>query len=351
MLSKNYILTFKARGVSVFVTDVHRDVYKHLHVIFLIRKGNFYQLFPKKYYALALEEGVKFYKNTSSLNQYVKNLKALIIDIKSFHSRLLSSKNLSKNEFEVFFNLITKLCKDYTKMNTEYTDKAYSYKNNKTIQNNLSKIISFKDMVRSFMNTVLFEPHGYTHTLFKKISKQFNIDEKKLHYLTRAEILSLFKGNTAQIKNFKGRANAVVIQWNSAEPIQGKEATQLINDFLNKTKKEDILEGMSANPGFVKGVVKIIKTDYSHPNKLAKEISKMKPNSILIAETTAPELTLACKKAAAIVTDLGGLMSHAAIISRELNIPCIVGTESATTTFKDGDMVEVDANKGIVKKL
>ena len=60
---------------------------------------------------------------------------------------------------------------------------------------------------------------------------------------------------------------------------------------------------------------------------------------------------LACRKAAAIVTDEGGITSHAAIVSRELGIPCIVGTQYATKILKDGDLVEVDANKGTVKKI
>ena len=77
----------------------------------------------------------------------------------------------------------------------------------------------------------------------------------------------------------------------------------------------------------------------------------MQKGDILIAETTSPEVMPACSKAAAIVTNQGGLMSHAAIVSRELNIPCIVATENATSIFRTGDQVEVDANKGVVKIL
>jgi pyruvate,water dikinase len=57
------------------------------------------------------------------------------------------------------------------------------------------------------------------------------------------------------------------------------------------------------------------------------------------------------QKAGAIVTEQGGVTSHAAIVSRELGIPCLIGTKIATKVFKDGDMVEVDATKGIVRKI
>ena len=66
---------------------------------------------------------------------------------------------------------------------------------------------------------------------------------------------------------------------------------------------------------------------------------------------TTPDFVPLMQKSAAIVTDIGGLLSHAAIVSREFNIPCIVGTQYATKVFKDGDMVEVDADKGVVRKI
>ena len=71
---------------------------------------------------------------------------------------------------------------------------------------------------------------------------------------------------------------------------------------------------------------------------------------ILVAPMTTPEYIFAMKKASAIVTDTGGLMSHAAVTSRELGVPCIVGTKYATTLLKDGDMVVVDTTKGTVTK-
>lgn len=64
---------------------------------------------------------------------------------------------------------------------------------------------------------------------------------------------------------------------------------------------------------------------------------------------TSPDYILAMRLASGIITDVGGLMSHAAIVSRELGIPCIVGTKIATKVLKDGDEVEVDADNGVVK--
>ena len=70
---------------------------------------------------------------------------------------------------------------------------------------------------------------------------------------------------------------------------------------------------------------------------------------ILVTGMTRPEFMNVIKKASAIITDVGGILCHAAITAREMKIPCIVGTAVATKVLKDGDIVEVDANSGIVK--
>lgn len=104
--------------------------------------------------------------------------------------------------------------------------------------------------------------------------------------------------------------------------------------------KKIILRGIGANGGIARGKVKRI---LGH-----RQNRKMKPGDILVTKFTNPLFTPAILKAAAIVTDKGGLMSHSSIISREFNIPCIVGTEKATEILKDNMEVTVDGNKGIV---
>ena len=82
----------------------------------------------------------------------------------------------------------------------------------------------------------------------------------------------------------------------------------------------------------------------------ASDIPKMKQGDILVSPATNPNLVPAMKKAAAIVTDFGGLTCHAAIVSRELGIPCVVGTKIATKVLRDGDRVAVNATLGEVTK-
>jgi len=76
---------------------------------------------------------------------------------------------------------------------------------------------------------------------------------------------------------------------------------------------------------------------------------KLKQGDILVTTMTTPDFLFIMKKAAGFITDEGGITCHAAIVSRELKIPCIIGTKIATKVLKDGDLVEVDAKKGIVR--
>lgn len=105
------------------------------------------------------------------------------------------------------------------------------------------------------------------------------------------------------------------------------------------------LKGSVACPGpsIIRGSVqKIFRDD---------EITSFKEGNILVTVMTNPFFVPALKKALAVITDEGGITCHAAIASRELNIPCIIGTKIATKVLKDGDMVEVDAEKGVVRIL
>ncbi len=107
-----------------------------------------------------------------------------------------------------------------------------------------------------------------------------------------------------------------------------------------KTAEAPILQGAAASPGIGTGTVKILKSP--------KEIGKVLDGDVLVAPMTSPDYVPAMKRAVAIVTNEGGLTSHAAIVSRELGVPCVVGTKEATAKLSDGDKVTVDGGKGLV---
>jgi|GEM_PF-5153899 phosphoenolpyruvate synthase/pyruvate phosphate dikinase len=111
----------------------------------------------------------------------------------------------------------------------------------------------------------------------------------------------------------------------------------------NPDTKAASIKGNVAYPGKVKGRVRVVLS--------SKDFSLFKNNEILVTEMTDPNFISIFKKSLAVITDEGGITSHASITSRELKIPCIVGTKIATKSLRNGDLIEVDARKGIVRKL
>lgn len=105
-----------------------------------------------------------------------------------------------------------------------------------------------------------------------------------------------------------------------------------------KSTSKPFLMGLAASPGLASGPVQIAKS--------AKEISKVESGEILVTSMTTPDFVPAMKKAVAIVTDKGGQTSHAAIVSRELGVPCVVGTKKATEKLKNGQLITVNGSKG-----
>lgn len=105
-----------------------------------------------------------------------------------------------------------------------------------------------------------------------------------------------------------------------------------------KIAEAPILTGSGASPGIGTGMVKILKSP--------KEIEKIKKGDVLVAPMTSPDYVPAMKKSSAIITNEGGQTSHAAIVSRELGIPCVVGTKEATKLLKDGEIVTVNGESG-----
>lgn len=121
---------------------------------------------------------------------------------------------------------------------------------------------------------------------------------------------------------------------------EGKKATAEVSAEGVKVAQAPILTGAAASPGIGTGPAKIV----SSP----KEIGKVQAGDILVAKMTSPDYVPAMKKAVGIVTDEGGLTSHAAIVSRELGVPCVVGTKYATAKLRENMVVSVDGSAGQV---
>ena len=156
---------------------------------------------------------------------------------------------------------------------------------------------------------------------------------------------ALLKGKINAQEVYKRTELAIYLTSNGEDVIlTGPQAEKLAEEIQKQDiQMVDEFSGQTGCVGKATGSVKIV----IRP----EDMDKMEKGDVLVSIATDPDIVSAMKKASAIVTEQGGVTSHAAIVSRELNIPCVIGTKIATKVLKDGDIVEVDANQGLVKVI
>jgi len=186
--------------------------------------------------------------------------------------------------------------------------------------------------------------------LFDNLAKFFKVDYEDWGYLTQTEIEQILrtgKINKKVIADRKKKGCVLTV-------VPGKLAIQVIDKnkyskyrkIVGEVEKQEssyVIKGTVGQSGKVVGRVCTVRH--------YKDVFKVQEGDVLVANTTHPNYLMGMKKAAAFVTDEGGIACHAAIVAREMKKPCIVGTRTVTKFLKDGDMVEVDADKGIVRKI
>lgn len=119
--------------------------------------------------------------------------------------------------------------------------------------------------------------------------------------------------------------------------------TERVERWIGNVKTEGVLNGIAASPGVVEGVARIIRS--------ANDLDNLQEGEILVTMVTAPSWAPVFNKIKATVTDIGGQMSHAAIVCREYGLPAVTGTGAATSMIKNGDRIQVDGTRGTVTIL
>lgn len=182
--------------------------------------------------------------------------------------------------------------------------------------------------------------------LFTALAKRFKVKKDDLGYLTLAEIKEFLISGSLDLNLIKLRKAGCIVTVD-----KNNKVCVLLNDHISKYRKimaksnsnldQENIPGLIAFKGKVNGKVRIVRN--------ILDIKNFRSGEILVANTTHPDYVPAMKMAIAFITNEGGIISHTAIIAREMKKPCLVGTKIATKVLHDGDLVEVDADKGIVK--
>ncbi len=215
----------------------------------------------------------------------------------------------------------------------------------------LKKLIRITNMVcyyRERRNDIRREGLRDIRFLYERIGQKLGLNVKEVCYMTNNEIKRSLRVHQLVVskKQIRSRIEQYVIFAGLRHNIlldNSREIDVIIKAIRKKEQQQTEVKGQPAFGGRVKGKVHVV----NHIGKL----NTFKQRGILVASMTGPDYVPAMKKATAVVTDEGGITCHAAVVCREFSVPCIVGTKFATKVFKDGDSVEVDAERGIVKKI
>ncbi|MFA5154886.1 MAG: PEP-utilizing enzyme [Patescibacteria group bacterium] len=198
-----------------------------------------------------------------------------------------------------------------------------------------------RDMLRQKLNLEL-------QKLYQEIADRLGLKLEQVATLTNQEIIYHLK----TVKHFprveavrRGRAYLLVQKGRRAQIYSGRQALAKFRQELapNRQTASRELRGIAASPGRATGPARVIYTN--------RDLSKVRTGDILVAAMTRQDFVPAMGRAKAIIIDEGGIICHAAIIARELHKPCVVALKTATHFIQDGDRVEVDADRGIVKIL
>ena len=256
----------------------------------------------------------------------------------------------SKTEF-IFFPRIEKKLLAFTKdkfsvqdVLSKKVDIGSWPKQERMLAEYIMNMQHLKFELRKIVNSLSLGPDSFLAKIIEQLV--IRLKREDAPEMTFNEIKRFFSGeNISDVSYRKKYAYITYDNDNKTLAIADYKESQEKLESLQKEVLRAEVKGMPTCKGVVKGRARVLNFSLEP----AKYLSKVEKGDIIVVGSTGPEMVVIMKKVAGIVADEGGLMSHAALISRELNIPCVIGTKHATEVFKDGDYLELDANKGVVR--
>lgn len=206
--------------------------------------------------------------------------------------------------------------------------------------------------LRTFRKNIICQSHYYHMPLLHEIASRLDLHKNDIKFLSYDEILH---GLSSRESHIHLRKSAVtrqsgwgLLMWQgkittitgTQKILKSMEQYRIVQPQKAKTK---FIQGTIACRGKAVGRIKII-------HKIS-ELGKVEKGDILVTKMTTPDFVVAMSKCGGIITDEGGVTCHAAIVSREMNVPCLIATGHATSTLKDNDVVELDAQEGVVRMI
>ncbi len=276
---------------------------------------------------------------------------------KYFYTRFLFTEELGVYNFEHYLKSLVRLVNSDPDIQSTLNKEAQEQKNIINKRNKLTKDLKFTDDQKrffaawgNFMVTKIYRRYAQLYAIYRmvpiieEIGRRLGLTIKQTKFMTTAEIEKALLNGVLPAEDIKSRVPFSVYYADANQHLfyTGNEAQKAVDLIQQETIGHMTeINGQCGCQGVARGTVKIV--------DVVADMEKVKPGDIMVAISTQPDLVPAMKKAAAFVTNQGGVTSHAAIVAREMNKPCVIGTKIATKVLKDGMQVEVDATKGVVR--
>jgi len=333
-----------------------------------------FQLF-KELFRKFKEEDVKFFGLYTHSEEYEMKFEETVRDLKKkikpailnalekhfskyFYTKFIYTEEQGVYSFEHYLKELVRLVNSDHDLQANFTKQQAEWQAMLTKRRALikklhlpAKLVRFFNAWGDFMVTKIYRRYAQLFALYKttfileEIARRLRLTLKETRFMTSQEIKAALFNNEINRPEIKARSEYSLYYTAKDTEVyySGTAARNIVKQYIQTGQAGALTElnGQCGCRGQARGPVKIV--------NVVKDIAKMNQGDILVSISTQPDLLPAMKKAAAFVTDQGGVTSHAAIVAREMKTPCVIATKIATQVLHDGDLVEVDADKGVVK--
>lgn len=338
--TKFWAFRFSLLGASILCSYYPKKLKEQMgkgfsHIVIISKKGHSTCLLKSKEREEFGKHQIKVYIKNGGMSGFCKLMRKETDKIFSFIKEFKGKNKISKKDFEEFVDAMQYYLGIYTvpRQVIDFIDPGMVEK----ILNDLKEIRLYSEPVFGLVEEAI-------QTVSSQISSQSGYKSENISCMLLQELQQYLEiGKLPEEEILKKRYQRCGVYFNKdgyEYTTDSKTISKLENLHIKKT---GVVSGVVAFKGKVRGIARIVDNPF--------KVNEFNKGDILLTGMTRPDFLPLMEKSSAIVTDIGGLLCHAAIVAREIGKPCIIGTQKATKTFKEGDRIEVDANKGIVRKL
>ncbi|QQR78089.1 MAG: hypothetical protein IPJ68_03290 [Candidatus Moraniibacteriota bacterium] len=345
---------FAFKGIGYLFAQHFLYQYSQHDTLTIYDKGFFRSFIFREGMNRTLQEGLELFSDREKFDAYLKDFEVYLEKARQTIDRFTDKENITESDWIDLSTTLKEIWVYHDKTEAIFTDLAFSQsKENTLLQNNLQRLGEIK-----FPSSEILHKLGLDifYRVLDMIATQFRVAPQDIKFFSEDEVKNLFSGKMPEQEIVERRQRAYILYGTGGkiEEPNFEETKKVIEQFRPKNLDTRELHGTSASLGKVEGRARVILADYSDDFRAVEnQIAEMQEGEILVTENTTVQFMVILRKAVAIITNQGGLNSHAAITSRELHIPCIVAVSDATEIIRTGDRISVSAEKndGIIHIL